>query len=115
MHDGPKPLFRRDIRWPNVILPSNDCSKWFLIDWDDAAMPPTHAAKHPESHPAAVFQDNHGAEVDIWGVGKLILYAREFLRHACYPPYIDDYWHADGRRADRNSKRGTKSDQAIHT
>jgi hypothetical protein len=51
-----------------------------LAHWDDAAMPLTYAAKHlnPESHPAAVFQDNHGAEVDIWGVGKLILYAREF-------------------------------------
>lgn len=44
-------------------------------------MAPTRAAKHldPKSHSPACFQDNHGAEVDIWGAGKLILDAREFV------------------------------------
>jgi len=81
MHEAPKPLFHRDIRWPNIILSPDHHSKWFLIDWDDAAISPTRAAKHldPKSHPAAVFQDNHGAEVDIWAAGKLILNAREFV------------------------------------
>ena len=81
MHDNPKRLFHRDIRWPNIILLPSDHSRWFLIDWDDAAMAPTRAAKHldPKSHSPACFQDNHGAEVDIWGAGKLILDAREFV------------------------------------
>jgi hypothetical protein len=81
MHHNPKRLFHRDIRWPNIILSPSDHSRWFLIDWDDAAMAPTRAAKHldPKSHSPACFQDNHGAEVDIWGAGKLILDAREFV------------------------------------
>jgi len=81
MHDAPKPLFHRDICWPNIILSPDKHSKWFLIDWDDAAISPTRAAKHldPKSHSAATFQHNHGAEVDIWAAGKLILDAREFV------------------------------------
>ena|ERR1700736_6538832 len=83
MHEAPKPLFHRDIRWPNirVILSPDHHSKWFLIDWDDAAISPTPAAKHldPKSHLAAGFQDNHEAEVDIWAAGKLILNACEFV------------------------------------
>lgn len=82
MHEGPlTPLFHRDIRWPNIILSAEDASKWFLIDWDDAATSPTRAATHLDrlSHSAAVFRDNHGAEVDIWAVGKLILDARQFV------------------------------------
>jgi len=44
-------------------------------------MSPTHAVTHlsPDSHSPAVFEDNHGAEVDIWGVGKLILDASAFV------------------------------------
>jgi hypothetical protein len=81
MHDSPKPLFHRGICWPNIILSLNDHSRWFLVDWDDAAMAPTRAPKHldPKSHSAASFQDNHGADVDIWGAGKLILDTREFV------------------------------------
>ena len=73
MHDSPKPLFHRDICWPNIILSPKGHMRWLLINWDDAAMAPTHAAKHldPKSHFVACFQDNHRAEVDIWGVGKL--------------------------------------------
>jgi hypothetical protein len=81
MHEAPKPLFHRDICWPNIILSPDHHLKWFLIDWDDAAISPTCAAKHldPKSHPPAVFQDNHGAEIDIWVVGKLTLNAHEFV------------------------------------
>ena len=51
--------------------------KWFLIDWEDAAFAPTKAAPslRPETHAPQVFQDGHGAEVDIWAVGKLIVTA----------------------------------------
>jgi hypothetical protein len=51
-----------------------DQKKWFLMDWEDAAIAPTKAAPElrPEIHAPQVFQDGHGAEVDIWGVGKLI-------------------------------------------
>jgi hypothetical protein len=51
-----------------------DPKKWFLIDWEDAAIAPTEAAPKlcPETHSPRVLQNGHGAEVDIWGVGKLI-------------------------------------------
>src|SRR5262249_17056344 len=67
-------LFHRDIRWPNIIRRKDDSSKWFLIDWEDAQMPPTKALEHfvSDSHSPRVFQDGHGGEVDIWGVGHLI-------------------------------------------
>jgi len=52
-----------------------DHTKWFLIDWEDASTAPTSAAPHlqRETHAPRVFYDGHGAEVDIWGVGKLIM------------------------------------------
>ncbi|THU76902.1 hypothetical protein K435DRAFT_878587 [Dendrothele bispora CBS 962.96] len=67
-------LLHRDIRWPNVIRSKDDRSKWFLIDWEDAAKAPTKALPHfaSHSHSPRVFQDGHGGEVDIWGVGHLI-------------------------------------------
>jgi hypothetical protein len=74
MHKQPDCIFHRDIRWPNVIKSADDPRKWILIDWDDAGTPPTLAAKHldPHNHAPAVFEDNHGSEVDVWGVGMLI-------------------------------------------
>ena len=69
MHAGPDPVFHRDIRQPN-ILKYIGSSHWFLIDWSDASKAPTLAAKHlsAASHSPAIRLDNHGAEVDIWGV-----------------------------------------------
>jgi len=80
MHAAPEIVFHRDIRWPNIIRDAHDPLKWFLIDWDDAEQPPTRATKHlsPDSHSPNVFKDGHGAEVDIWGVGRLILDAGSF-------------------------------------
>jgi hypothetical protein len=77
MHAEPEPIFHRDIRWPNVMRCANDPRKWFLIDWDDAATRPTLAAKHldKQCHSPAVLKDNHGPEVDIWGVGMLIIHS----------------------------------------
>lgn len=51
-----------------------DPKKWFLIDWEDAAITPTRAALNlnTKTHAPQVIEDGHGAEVDIWGVGKLI-------------------------------------------
>jgi hypothetical protein len=68
------PFYHRDIRWNNVIRRIDDPTKWFLIDWEDAASPPTTAQKdfRHSSHSPAIFQDHHGAEVDIWAVGHLI-------------------------------------------
>ncbi|KAF8329796.1 uncharacterized protein EI90DRAFT_3155212 [Cantharellus anzutake] len=73
LHTEPQ-VFHRDIRWPNVIQDITDRKRWFLIDWEDAAMLPTKAAPnlHPQTHAPQVFEDDHGAEVDIWGVGELI-------------------------------------------
>jgi hypothetical protein len=73
LHQEP-PLFHRDIRWPNIVRRADDPSLWFLIDWEDASGSNTLAANHlsPENHSPCVFTDNHGGEVDIWGVGMLI-------------------------------------------
>jgi len=67
-------LFHRDIRWPNVIKALGDNDNWFIIDWEDAACPPTKAMPHfnRKTHSPNIFLDGHGADVDIWGVGKLI-------------------------------------------
>jgi hypothetical protein len=48
--------------------------QWFLIDFDDAACPPTTAQPQLRSatHSPAVFEDGHAGEVDMWGVGELI-------------------------------------------
>jgi hypothetical protein len=74
MHTKPNLIYHRDIRWPNIIKSATNPSRWFLIDWDDASTTPTLAADHlnPRSHHEAVFRDGHGAEVDVWAVGKLI-------------------------------------------
>jgi hypothetical protein len=74
LHASEPQIFHRDIRWPNVMRSVTDSKKWFLIDWEDAAIAPTKAAPElrPGIHAPQVFQDGHGAEVDIWGVGKLI-------------------------------------------
>ena len=37
------PLYHRDIRWENIVRRMEDESKWFLIDWEHAATPPTFA------------------------------------------------------------------------
>ena len=68
------PLFHRDIRWPNVLRGIVNGNRWFLIDWEDASTVPTKAAPNLRSgtHAPQVFKDGHGAEVDIWAVGKLI-------------------------------------------
>jgi len=75
MHSGPDPLYHRDIRWPNVVRRADEPSKWFLVDWEEAAWAPTLAVTEldPKSHCPTVFQDGHAGEVDVWAVGKLIL------------------------------------------
>jgi hypothetical protein len=51
-----------------------DRSKWFLIDWEDSATPPTSAEPsfNKKTHSPAIFLNGHGAEVDIWAIGYLI-------------------------------------------
>jgi len=85
LHDGDDPIFHRDIRWPNIIrLPPcalGEPSKWILIDWDDSSGFPTQPAKHlnSENHAPEVFQEHHHGEVDVWGVGKLIIEASKWI------------------------------------
>ncbi|KAG8810560.1 hypothetical protein FRC18_003997, partial [Serendipita sp. 400] len=83
MHAGPQPVYHRDIRRPN-ILKRQDQEGWFLIDWSDASTTPTKASMmlQKKSHSPRVFKDNHGGEVDIWGVG---LYLCDSLS-CCNPP-----------------------------
>ena len=79
MHAHPDPAFHR-IHWPTIIRDAHNPRKWFLVDWDGSSTSPTKAAIHlnARSHSPAVFKDNHGAEVDIWAVGKLIVDAVTF-------------------------------------
>ena len=73
MHDcrPPGPVYHRDIRAPNIIRRSNG-QGWFLIDWSDASTAPTRAVTHMKEceHSPRVREDNHGADVDIWGIGR---------------------------------------------
>ena len=75
LHKPPQ-ILHRNIRWPNIIRHLDDPGVWFLIDWDNAAVPlgPTTACTHfnRHTHSPRVFEDGHGYEVDIWGVGELI-------------------------------------------
>ena len=73
MHSPPNPVYHRDIRGPNIIK-RFDGPGWFLIDWSDACIAPTRAVTHltESEHSPRVREDNHGAEVDMWGVGKYL-------------------------------------------
>ena len=87
MHDcrPPGPVYHRDIRAPNIIRRSNG-QRWFLIDWSNASTAPTRAVEHftESGHSPRVRQDNHGPEVDIWGIGK-------YMEDLCgYPRLIAD-------------------------
>jgi hypothetical protein len=65
-----------ELLWPcsSVLRCADNRSRWFLIDWEDASGSDTKAASHlsREDHSPRVFVDNHGGEVDVWGVGMLI-------------------------------------------
>jgi len=68
------PIFHQDLRWPNIMQDLDNPRKWFIIDWDDAASPPTQPATtlSPESHSPDAFKEGHNGEVDVWGVGHLL-------------------------------------------
>lgn len=68
------PIFHRDIRWANIIRNADNPHNWILIDWEDAAAPPTKGLPRFNllDHSPRIVEDDHGAEVDIWGVGHLI-------------------------------------------
>ena len=72
-HSGERPVYHRDIRWPNIIK-RIECNKWFLIDWSDSSEAPTSPTPHlsPDEHSPKVFQSNHAGEVDIWGAGNYL-------------------------------------------
>ncbi|KAI9455635.1 hypothetical protein HD554DRAFT_267293 [Boletus coccyginus] len=74
LHEEPS-ILHRDIRWPNVMRRLEDRLKWFIVDWEDAVLAPGTAEPHFEqsTHSPRVFVDGHGTEVDIWGVGGLIM------------------------------------------
>ena len=70
MHSDP-PVYHRDIRVPN-IMKNFDSDEWFLIDFTDASTFPTRGVTHMKEHEHSprVREDNHGADVDIWGIGR---------------------------------------------
>ncbi|KAI9566666.1 hypothetical protein HD554DRAFT_2174326 [Boletus coccyginus] len=74
LHEKPS-ILHRDIRWPNVMRRLEDRLKWFIIDWEEAVLAPGTAEPHfkQSTHSPRVFVDGHGTEVDIWGVGGLIM------------------------------------------
>ena len=67
-------MFHRDIRWPNIIKRADEPEIWLLIDWEDASGCPTKGKPRFSllDHSPRIQEDNHGAEVDIWGIGHLI-------------------------------------------
>jgi hypothetical protein len=64
-------VYHRDVRPPNIIK-RLDGSGRFLIDWADATTTPTRGVTHLNEleHSPRVLVDNHGAEVDIWGIAQ---------------------------------------------
>ncbi|KAI9463172.1 hypothetical protein HD554DRAFT_2125292 [Boletus coccyginus] len=52
-----------------------DRLKWFIIEWEKSVLAPGAAELHFEqsTHSPRMFVDGHGTEVDIWGVGGLII------------------------------------------
>ncbi|CAI2164368.1 11782_t:CDS:2, partial [Funneliformis geosporum] len=83
LHDN-EPIYHQDIRWPNIIQLPNALdvpSKWIIIDWKDSDGYPNNLADHltQDEHAPEVFQQNHGGEVDIWSVGKLIMDANRWI------------------------------------
>jgi hypothetical protein len=107
---GPNPVFHRDIRWPNVIRHIHNSRKWFLIDWEDASILPTHAASHLENqaHSPQVSKDGYGADVDVWAVGMLILDARSFA-----PPLSSDMIAVGKRMMDDAGMSAAQAVQEI--
>ena len=93
MHSNP-PVYHRDIRPANIMKKYND-NTWFLIDWSDAATPPTlPASLNARNHSPRVREPNHGAEVDIWGVGFCLidLAYRKRVHDAPAVEHIGEQW-----------------------
>ncbi|KAF9528749.1 hypothetical protein CPB83DRAFT_906517 [Crepidotus variabilis] len=90
------PLYHQDIRWSNIMRKFEDPSEWLLIDWEDAATPPTFGRPNftPKTHSPEILHDGHGAEIDIWGVGHLI----KTCTASNVPPRLLDF--GDRLRAD---------------
>ncbi|KAG9007337.1 hypothetical protein FRB94_014459 [Tulasnella sp. JGI-2019a] len=99
LHQEP-PIYHRDLRWPNIMQDATDSSRWFVIDWDDATHTPTKAANHlrENNHSPDVQHDDHGPEVDIWGVGQLI--CEGAMIFGSLPQVLQEY----GRNMKENSK-----------
>ncbi|PKK69323.1 hypothetical protein RhiirC2_781156 [Rhizophagus irregularis] len=62
LHSEDDPIFHQDIRWSNVI------GMVLIVPQLDLQ---SHLAK--DNHAPEVFEAGHGGEVDIWGVGRLIM------------------------------------------
>ncbi|CAI5709419.1 unnamed protein product [Peronospora farinosa] len=67
-------IMHRDLRWPNVLKYQDKGDKWFLIDFDDAALSPASKVNHlrAETHAPEVLLSSHTVKVDIWSVGYLL-------------------------------------------
>jgi hypothetical protein len=71
---------------------------WFLIDFSDAATTPTRPTNFvQENHSPRVREPNHGAEVDIWGVGHCLkqLAARNRVQDAPAVVGVGGQWMDD--------------------
>ena len=72
-------VIHNDIRWDNILLPRVGEKQIFLIDFDDAFIMENPDSRCPpiphlsvEEHAPNINED-HGPEVDIFAIGKLIL------------------------------------------
>jgi hypothetical protein len=66
-------VYHHDIWEPNIIR-KPDGTRWFFIDWSDASKALTCRVTHltESEHAPRVREDNHGEEMDIWGVGGYV-------------------------------------------
>ncbi|KAG9410071.1 hypothetical protein AC1031_018105 [Aphanomyces cochlioides] len=103
----------RDIRWANVVK-KNNSSKWFLMDFDDAAKSPkqNNPDEHltRQEHTPEIFEDgSHTTSVDIWAVGNLILSSQ---LNQSRSKVLDDFGL---RLVDANPEKRPKAGEVLKT
>jgi serine/threonine protein kinase len=70
-------IAHRDVRWPN-LLPRRHRKGFVLVDLDEASAVPASKVDprdlRESAHAPEMFDcDTHGVEVDIWGVGEMMI------------------------------------------
>ena len=111
-----KPLvYPRDIQRENIIK-RTDSDDWFLIDFASASRELTKAAKHlnRENQSSHIQQDDHGAEVDIWGVAHYTCQLLKAINNRQYVEQMANRWKEDTTLTAKIVLREIEVGTALH-